>query len=376
MKNSIKILWLYLNSGNICALKEIYTFKMKKIRIFIDDFLNFGLSLIFQIILELFVVIKKESLLIAISKTFINTRGEQITNDKKLLVFVMAWGAKYVDYFNECCLRSLLQSGNIPELINKGYQIKFSVHTTDEDSSEIKKMLNHSIDKAKLNSFVYFDVKTYKTPKGLKEKALLSIIEESIKERSMVLNATADIFYGNYSIDNMISANMGRGLCIAGPMFRINADEFRLHLKNDEAEINNIELANHMFKYLNTDLKYSDISKLNTSRATGLAVQKINKETYLLTSRLPTIHIANFTKRDLNYFKRRPFEDWDHRWPSILMAEGRYKMIGSSETFLCVEATDHYEYENDVSEIGNDDYHTNESFHKTINKSFLINIKI
>jgi hypothetical protein len=288
----------------------------------------------------------------------------------------MAWGHKYLEYFDECCLRSLLQSGNLPELINKGYQIRFSVHTIDEDRAKIENILKYQIDKVSLQSFIKLEVRSYKSSKGLKEKALLAIIEESIRERSMVLNATADVFYGNHSIHNIVSANMDRGLCIAGPMFRINADKFRFHLKNNNTEINNRELANHMFKFLNPDLKYSDISKLNTSRATGLATQKIDNETYLLTSRFPTIHLANFSEGDLCYFKRRPFEDWDHRWPSKLMAEGRYKMIGSSDTFLCVEATEHYENKNEMAEVGNDDYHTNDSFHKTINRSFFISIKI
>ena len=376
MKKKIQTLCKHVKSGDIPALKELYEFRVKMFRVMIDNYLNHGFSTFFQIFLKIFILIKKESLLIALSKVLVNSSRQKSTNEKRLLIFVMAWGDKYLEYLNECCLRSLLQSGNIPELVKKGYKIKFSVHTTDEDRRKIDDILLHSINKAGLHALVTSEVKSYRSPKGLKEKALLSIIEESIEEHSMVLNATADMFYGNHSIDNMVSANMDRGLCLAGPMFRINADEFRFHLKNDNDEINNRQLANYMFKFLNTDLEYSDISKLNTSKATGISTQRINTETVLLTSRLPTVHIANFCEGDLRYFKRRPFEDWDHRWPSKLMAEGRYKMIGSSDTFLCVEVTDHCENNNEISDIGNDDYHADDSFHKTINRSFLISIKI
>jgi hypothetical protein len=112
-----------------------------------------------------------------------------------------------------------------------------------------------------------------------------------------------------------------------------------VHQKRDEVTVVFLvmvaskKLAIYMFQYLNTDLEYSDISKLNTSKDTGISIQRINNETVLLTNRLPTIHIANFCEGDLRYFKRRPFEDFDHRWSSKLTADVRYKMSGTSDTF-------------------------------------------
>lgn len=319
------------------------------------------------------------TLILRKAKVNINVKGKlektSMLSKRKIYFFTCVWG-RHVHLYDAILMRSLFQSGNIPSLLADGYSIELHVHTLESDVNEVIKV----IDKYKATRCINDRILTtkltsYHGNKIIQNNALIKTISLCIEHNAMFVPAAPDSFFGNYSIRNIVKLNMDRNLCIAGVHLRVNENEFLSLLKKYPHEISNPELVNLTFKSAHQNLYDSFIeNEENCSYIGGIAIQKIDNNTYAVTHRLPTVYLANFNKSDLKYFSKKSFNCWDHEWPSLLMAESRYKLIGCSDLFYLAEATEsNFHICENLKSFGNDDYqHKAQCFHKEINRNFVV----
>jgi len=167
---------------------------------------------------------------------------------------------------------------------------------------------------------------------------------------------------------------MNRNLCIAAVHLRVDESIFLRLIGNIPGEISNAQLVSLSLKAPHQNLTDSFIDKeMNCSYISGISIQKINSNIYTVTHRLPAIFLANFNKSDIKYFTRYSFNAWDHAWPSLLIKQRRYKVVGSSEVFFMTELTKASSHIcPNLSSYGNDDYQVTEYIHKEINRNFAV----
>ena len=271
------------------------------------------------------------------------------TSKRKINFHCTAWGS-YVDSLFSYTIPSLLQKGNIPTLANNGYKLELTIYTKRGEHEEIVKQYDSRLTTVKEYmsvSIIPLDAATeIHSPNDLLITALLHQIERCIDEDAMMFLAPPDTIFGNCSVTNAVKTVEGKNVCLAAAHPRINqesmlASDVFTGLKRMERNIENDELVDLAFEYGHHELLNSfDNQDYNSTRSSALSVRAINDNTYSVIHNLPTIYLANFIKKDLQFFRQRErFHRWDSRWPRLLLRTGRLKFVGSSDLFFCVERT-------------------------------------
>lgn len=288
------------------------------------------------------------------------------------------WGP-YVSLYDSILLRSLFQSGNIPALLKDGHIVDWHIHTIEAARARVVTIIDE-YRRAQLGAVadqLTTKVSVYATTAQLTKRALLTTMQSCVETDTPFIGAPPDTFFGNGSIHNIVKLSMNRDLCIAAAHLRVDAPRFSDLIAHYPGDISNAALVNLALAAAHQNLYDSFVDKdSNCSYISGVAIQKIAENLYAITHRLPTVYLARFTEGDLRFFTRQrtSFEDWDHVWPSRLIAQRRFKLIGSSDLFFAVEATE--PALRICSKLngsrGNDDYHEARYFHKELNRNFSV----
>lgn len=73
---------------------------------------------------------------------------------------------------------------------------------------------------------------------------------------------------------------------------------------------------------------------------TGFGLQDLGNCLYAVSSRVPTIQVADYIESDLGFFKfHKDLRAFDGQWPGKLVAENRFKMVGGSDIGFQAELT-------------------------------------
>ena len=286
---------------------------------------------------------------------------------EKLLITTIVYG-EYVEIFDEICLRSLFQSGNIPWLIAQDYDLEYIIYTKEEDTDRV----NEVVDKWNREGLEF----TVNAPPDMdNNNALHEIIDKGIENDCQVFFLNPDYFYGNESLRNLISYKFKNKMCLASLHVRVNADEFADKIKTIKGELSNAQLASISMKCLHKSWGESFISNdINNSHTSGSAIQQISNNLWAITFRIPTVFLAKFEDSDRQALQR--FDLWDHEWPTELVRQHRFKFVGSSDIFYAVELT---KREDNIPRLAgnmvwNDEFHSNKE-HGEINRNFLIIVR-
>jgi hypothetical protein len=154
------------------------------------------------------------------------------------------------------------------------------------------------------------------------------------------LTALPDFVFGNGSIGNMVSYARGKNVCVAGPHLRVNEDDFMGHFGGRFKSATNSELVFLTMRYMHNNTRDFFTDQPNASHFGGVAITHLSNGAYAMIHHLPNIFLAWITDSDADYFKNCMDRDcYDHDWPKIPVAEGRYRMIGSSDLFYMAELT-------------------------------------
>jgi hypothetical protein len=288
---------------------------------------------------------------------------------EKLLIVTIVYD-DYIEIFDEICMRSLFQSGNIPCLIDRGYEIEYIIWTKEEDLKRVefvvKKYNREEID---------YSIRILPAQKRNclgNDNALQEIIDKGIENDCQVFFLNPDYFYGNDSLRNLISYKFKNKMCIASLHVRVDAEEFTKKIRTVEGEVSNAQLVSLGMSHLHDSWGESFTSvDINNSRISGSAVQQISNTLWAVTFRIPTVFLAKFDHSDKEALKR--FDMWDHEWPATLIEQNRYKFTGSSDMFFAVELT---ETQNNIPNLAanmtwNDEFHVSRLNGET-NRNFLV----
>lgn len=281
-----------------------------------------------------------------------------------ILIGTIVYG-EYVDIFEKVCLRSLLQTNNLPGLIADGYTFRHTIYTRQDGELDSLKRIaeNTSRDGLKMEVEVIHDGNNY--------ELLRKFIENGIDSNAKSLFINPDLFFGDGSLKHLLAYKFKNDMCLAALHMRVDYNGFQERIKMIKGNISNPQLVIIAMDCLHKSWGESFTSEdTNNSNASGSAIQKVGYNLWAITFRIPTVYLAKFTKDDLDNLSA--FDHWDHEWPSRLMDQNRYKFIGSSDMFFAVELTktdmniptvEHYR-------LWNDDFHVTKR-HGETNRHFL-----
>ncbi len=283
---------------------------------------------------------------------------------ERVLIGTIVYG-EYIDIFETVCMRSLLQSGNIPSLIRDGYTFTHTIYTRQD--GELNRLKRIAEEKSREGYRIVIDV----IHDGANLLFLHKFIDDGIKADAKSLFINPDLFFGNGSLKHLLAYKFKNDMCLAALHMRVDYGEFQEILKIIEGDVSNPQLVDIAMKCLHKSWSESFISDdTNNSNASGSAIEKVGNNLWAVTFRIPTVYLAKFTEKDRNDLSQ--FDFWDHEWPTQLMDANRYKFIGSSDMFFAVELTktdtniptvEHYRR-------WNDDFHCSKK-HSEVNRHFL-----
>ncbi len=279
----------------------------------------------------------------------------------------------YIDMFSKACLRSVFQKGNVPDLITKGYEFKYIIYTTDKAN---KARVIEAIEPYRIDG-VEYEIKI--DLDAVKNTMMQTLLEDCLLEDCRVLFLNPDCFLSDKSLAHLATYKANNNMCLAALHVRVDKDTFLSKLDDIDVDISSPSLVNMGMDCLHPcwGQSFIDVDE-NNSYTTGSAIEKIDDDLWTVTFRIPNIFLANFIVSDREVLKK--FSFYDHRWPSKLMVEDRYKFVGSSDFFFAVELTDGNQdlpplhkgmLYNDSFEVHESDEIELENIHSGINRNFL-----
>ncbi len=247
-----------------------------------------------------------------------------------MVVYTMVWGP-FIDLFERCCLASLLQPGNLPAVKDK---ILWRIATTDplERFAEIRKTL--------VGAGIEMDLFRWKeTPisSEIAARFLANALEVAVGATDTFLMAQPDVFFGNGSIGNLVRYLGSRPLAVAAVHLRTLA-----HVVPPPLPCSNARLVRYAFENLHPEnaAMFDGLTK-NSTRQGGVSIRPLTGDLYTCVHSLSNVSLLRPTMTDVDFFRRiEGFGAWDHAWPSLLVAEHRLRVVGSSDLFFAVELTD------------------------------------
>jgi len=303
-------------------------------------------------------------------KIFINDK--EVEKKDKIKIYSVVYG-KHVLYLDQVLLKSVFQSNNIPAILNEGIKVELRIFTVKSDYDKVKNIIINKIEKLQLKTInLSFNISVMELDDIL-IKSRNIVIVECKKEKSALIMAMSDFYFGNSSLLNLVKIGLESNSCIAGMHLRVNDDDF-IKAISSLNQISNSELVDLSMKY-----KHQNTTASFHGAPTGFKITQLNNYEFIVEHRLPNVWFANFTKKDYLYFKERPFQAWDHQWPTSLIFESRYKVIGSTDIFYVAELTENdshiVELENNNIQNTQKNYDNQGYLHKEINNIFLICMK-
>jgi hypothetical protein len=296
--------------------------------------------------------------------------------NKSIYFYTLVWGPM-VELYDKALMPSLFLDGNIPKLLKNGYSIHLGVFTQREDLDAVKSIIEKFLQTSGHKDQIEFNVEILNDRSYFIRdpmESLIEAIEFCLNNEMQFIVALPDFFFGNHSIHNLVAACSDSSSCIAAPHVRVDSDLFveKLSVKNLEYENKTLAGLAHVIAHQNFANANSQ-AEMGTQYYSGMSYKEIDPKTFLIKHRLPNVFLANFTRSDLEYFKKHSFNNWDHAWPSKLMREGRYSLLGSTEFFLMVELTGAEEKHLPMKKRNGaafDQYLPHQSLHKEINRCF------
>lgn len=283
---------------------------------------------------------------------------------ERVLIGTIVYG-EYIDIFETVCMRSLLQSGNIPSLIRSGYTFLHTIYTRQD--GDINRLRRVAEEYSREGYEIVVDV----IHDGANLLFLHKFIDDGIEANAKSLFINPDLFFGDKSLKHLLGYKFKNDMCLAALHMRVDYGKFQEILKVTQGDISNPQLVDIAMGCLHKSWKESFTNEdTNNCNASGSSMQKVGDKLWAVTFRIPTIYLAKFNKDDRNDLSQ--FDHWDHEWPTQLMTANRYKFIGSSDMFFAVELTktnaniptvEHYR-------LWNDDFHCQKK-HSEVNRHFL-----
>lgn len=254
----------------------------------------------------------------------------------RLRILTTVYGGHHIELFRRTCLKSLSFKGNLKSLIEA--EAIWNIFTDENSTKRIEEITREQAPGLKVIIRSKKDLRNYIDPV---QSATIWQIEECITTDSRLLLAPPDTIFGEGSIHGLLVAGSDKHSVVVMPHPRvlptITADLSMV--KN----ITNPKLVTLAWKHLHrawTEAEHGCVNQ--SSYVGGVEWEELSPSIYLVTHRLPSPYLIDFTEEDLQYFKNAiSFGHFDHMWPGdILIPRGRQRYIGSSDAVFIAEVTD------------------------------------
>lgn len=259
--------------------------------------------------------------------------------NQPLRIFTCVWGGNHLEWFERSCVRSLAWPQNRAAIKNATW----TIYTKAEDVDRATKMAAKTGVK---------DIEYVLLPEAVQGnhpnmgayllQCLLQTMEVCLSENAKLLMAPPDTIFSDGTINTLLIAGKQKGLCVAVPHPRVIASIFG----GMRDPMSGAELTTLALKHGHAAWNLAEIGHpQQNSFIGGIAWQRIGPKLISVTHRLPTVYLADFLPSDLEFFKKShdnlppTFGCFDHAWPSDLLAQGRQRMIGSSDAACILEVT-------------------------------------
>jgi hypothetical protein len=162
------------------------------------------------------------------------------------------------------------------------------------------------------------------------------IVDHCLAFQTRLLIAMPDIIYGNGSISNVFNYARHKPVTVAAAHVRVNERLFAERYPGWFEFGDNRTLVRAAFEC--GAVAPCDTHNPNVTRRGGISWTRLDDNTRLLIHHLPAPWLCWFTPSDVEFWKNSiTIGDVDHVWPSSLLAEQRFRVIGSTDVFFGVE---------------------------------------
>ena len=277
--------------------------------------------------------------------------------------FILVWGDSFIEMFLNYTVPSLLQQGNIPALNQDGINQVINIYTLSK--GDFLETANKLENFKALSDLVEIEIiELDKIPQlfGFKENSLIHQIERAIRTESFVINASADFFYGDGTIRNLVKTANYREAAVAFSHCRVDHEKIQedkdfnsaIELKKN---ITNEKLVSIALSNLHhSNLHAFDNEEKNCTHA-GISIRELTPSLFSVTTCLPSVFGFWPTQKDLQYFKYAGrYNEWDRGWNKALLLSSRLKIISSSDVAFMIELTETNEGNHKLlpNQLGND----------------------
>ena len=235
---------------------------------------------------------------------------------KRIALFTQCWGS-HIGLLKKYLLPSMMQSGNIPKLLEDGYQVDWYIYSPENTGLE-GSMFHH----------------IHNTSPDV-NYGLVDFIANNLD--AICITMMADFFIGNHTIYNGIKMIENKAdHCLAVPHARISWEKIGNRVIGDKT---NSELVAFAFDNAHKCLIEAEDCRNPNLTWTGLSWRKIDEHNYAVIHNLPTPFICQFKAGDSDLFNKHNWGQFDRGFTQKLKNEGRIKVCGSSDLCFFVEFT-------------------------------------
>ena len=262
---------------------------------------------------------------------------------KRLHIFTPCWGSHFTNLLDSALGRSFRWPLNAASVKN----CVWTLFTSPGEKDLITELALRIIPTADIRVLTSDRLFESNSPIGaLKMQGLLKTIPECIAYKQSMLMSTPDFIWADGSIQNMWDEsypNEGQSLCVSIAHMRV-LPAFIADFMSPEAT----EMIVRGLKFAHDSWAHSHaILNPNGIWHSGMCWRRVPGHRLITVQhQMPSPFLVNFTESDLTEFSRwkgvtpPAFGEWDHNWPSKLLAEGRLRYIGSSDVAFMVEITE------------------------------------
>ena len=273
----------------------------------------------------------------------------------RFLSLAWDWG---VGEFETVLAPSLLQPNNVPWLLQSGYDVQFTVFTVEREAARLRDTVERAFSPLKgLRGQFIVTVGvihgTEETAASLKRAAFVTEFRAAVAEEVPVVLTSADVFFADAAIRNIVTYCRKPNIVAAGVHLRVQRDPFLELLRRyretfGNRPVSNARLVDMCMQTLIGALEASHVDRdVNASATTAVSIRNIRPDLLAVVHHMPTPVMVWPNQSDLEFlFDRiggREGADniWliDNLWPEKLIAEGRWRLLASSDLFFMVELT-------------------------------------
>lgn len=158
----------------------------------------------------------------------------------------------------------------------------------------------------------------------------------AIQRDTRLLLMMPDTMYAPFSVGNIWRYAKGKNVVMSGLYVRNNEEVFKQRFPNWQLWPSHSDFVRNSFEI--GALNICDTHQDNCTDIGGVAWTKISEDTRLCVHYLPSAYLFSFMPDDEIWWTAHPeFGNIDHVWPSQLITERRWRVVGSTDVFYAVE---------------------------------------